>query len=222
MSLLSSLSFHCDWLHGWHFLQLFWGTTHCPGSVLVVYWQCGFGLVFGYDSRPADELSSAFDDRKPWRVYCQIVFTEQTSSLLCCGARHFSFGRFIVKPIDLRNIVTFGVVGILATIAHVAVAIALIEIRFLQPFSANAIGFGAGFLVSYFGHHRFSFESGADHRQAMPRFLTIAGFGLFLNQAIVYVMVNLAELSYFFVLVVIIATVPPLTYLSSRRWAFAT
>ncbi len=123
--------------------------------------------------------------------------------------------------IDLRSIVIFGIVGVLATITHATVAIALIEIGFLHPFSANAFGFGAGFLVSYFGHHRFSFQTGADHRQAMPRFLTIAGFGLFFNQAIVYALVNLAGFSYFLALAVIIATVPAFTYLAARRWAFA-
>lgn len=55
----------------------------------------------------------------------------------------------------------------------------------------------------------------------MPRFLAIAGFGLFLNQVIVYLVVNLAGLNYFLALTAIIVTVPAITYLTSRRWAFA-
>ncbi|NOE20674.1 GtrA family protein [Ruegeria atlantica] len=126
-----------------------------------------------------------------------------------------------MKPFDLRSILSFGVVGILATVTHALVAIALIEICSLHPFSANAFGFVTGFMVSYFGHHRFSFQSEAGHRRAMPRFLAIAGLGLFLNQVIVYLMVNLGGVNYFLALCVIILTVPAITYLTSRRWAFA-
>ncbi|NOC47421.1 GtrA family protein [Ruegeria sp. HKCCD7559] len=126
-----------------------------------------------------------------------------------------------MRPFDLKSILSFGVVGILATVTHALLAVTLIEISDLHPFSANAFGFGTGFIVSYFGHHRFSFQSEAGHRRAMPRFLAVAGFGLLLNQVIVYLIVNLWGLNYFIALNVIILTVPATTYLASRRWAFA-
>ncbi|WP_171239026.1 GtrA family protein [Ruegeria sp. HKCCA5763] len=87
-----------------------------------------------------------------------------------------------MRYIDLRSIVVFGIVGVLITLIHATVVIALIEIGFPYPFLANTFDFGAGFLVSYFRHHQFSSQSGAYHRWTMPQFLTIAGFGLFLTR----------------------------------------
>lgn len=125
-----------------------------------------------------------------------------------------------MSPVSWKNILSFGIVGALATVVHAIVAIVLIEMAMLHPFPANAFGFMTGFLASYFGHHRFSFQSDAEHKDALPRFLLVAGAGLVLNQIIVFCVVNLAGLSYYISLAIIISVVPVMTFVISRNWAF--
>lgn len=119
------------------------------------------------------------------------------------------------------SLLGFALVGLSATGVHVAVGLILVWSGLFGAFFANVLAFSVAFMVSYFGHHRFSFRSTAQHRSAMPRFLAVAAFGLALNQAIVFGMVDLGHLRYELALVVIVGTVPAVTYVLSRIWAFA-
>lgn len=119
-----------------------------------------------------------------------------------------------------RSVPAFAAVGLTATAVHAAIGLTLESLTPLSAFTANLIAFSVAFLVSYFGHKRFSFRSDAAHRRALPRFLAVALTGLALNQAIVLVMVNLMGWPYAVALICIILTVPALTYVLSRAWAF--
>jgi putative flippase GtrA len=118
-------------------------------------------------------------------------------------------------------VMVFGAVGVAATVTHVLLALALTGFAGMRPFEANALGYLAGFLVSYSGHHRVTYRSSAAHRRALPRFLAVSGGGLVLNQLIVYAVVNVLGLSYGLALAIILATVPALTFMAGRYWAFA-
>lgn len=120
----------------------------------------------------------------------------------------------------MRRLATFGGVGIVATLTHVAVGLSLVGAGLLAPFGANIVAFLTAFLVSYFGHKTWSFRSNAGHMRAAPRFFAVAVLGLILNQVIVYGIVDLLGLSYALALAVIIASVPVIVYALSSLWAF--
>lgn len=124
-----------------------------------------------------------------------------------------------LKPL-MQSLFTFGMVGGLATLTHVAVGLGLTGAGWMEPFQANFVAFLLAWCVSYFGHHRYTFQSGAGHARAMPRFLATAIVGLALNQAIVYAVVDRLGWSYPVALVLIVAVVPAIIYLISRFWAF--
>ncbi len=122
---------------------------------------------------------------------------------------------------SLRSIVAFGVVGVLASLVHVVVGLALVRSGLALPFSANIFAFLTAFLVSYFGHRSFSFRAQTAHRRSLPRFFIVAVVGLCLNQIIVYTMVLRMMLPYEAALALVVTAVPALTYVLSRWWAFS-
>lgn len=123
-------------------------------------------------------------------------------------------------PERVRSVATFAAVGVLATVTHVAIGLAVTALGAATPFVANIFAFLCAFAVSYLGHHRYSFRSTAAHRHAAPKFLAVGLFGLLLNQLIVAALVNGLGAPYYAALAVIVAVVPPLTYLLSLFWAF--
>lgn len=121
----------------------------------------------------------------------------------------------------VRRLLTFGAVGVAASAVHAAVGITLVRGGLLAPFSANVIAFLTAFFVSYFGHRNWTFGSDSSHAGAMPKFFAVAVSGLAMNQAIVFVVVDLLGLRYELALAIVFLTVPPATYVLARFWAFA-
>ena len=110
----------------------------------------------------------------------------------------------------------FLVVGLAATATHVACGLTLAEAAGLAPFWANLLAFCVALFVSYLGNHRWTFAAKGAHAVHFPRFTAIALAGLSLNQAIVYVMVEVMVLDYRVVLVV-----PALSFVLNRGWVFS-
>jgi len=114
----------------------------------------------------------------------------------------------------------FAVIGAAATITHVSVAVLAVERLSTPVLLANALAFAAAVLVSYFGHHAWTFRRSGRHGKHFPRFLLVALAGLAANQAIMFAIVNLAGLDYLFGLALVVLIVPASSFVLSRRWAF--
>ena len=77
----------------------------------------------------------------------------------------------------LKAAFRFGLVGLLATAVHLAVASAALFLG-IEVMLSNAIGFCTALLVSIFGHHRVSFPGQTSFWRGSRRFIpaAIAGF----------------------------------------------
>jgi putative flippase GtrA len=85
----------------------------------------------------------------------------------------------------VRQALRFAVVGVIATAAHYAVLIALVEIGHLRPVIATTIGYGIGIVVSYALNRRFTFEAKTPVASSFAKFALLYGVGMLLNGAIV-------------------------------------
>ena len=120
-----------------------------------------------------------------------------------------------------RQAVRFAVVGGGATVTHVAVALALTDAAGLRPFTANLGAFLVALLVSYFGNHAWTFSASGGHARHFPRFAAVAVPALFLNQAIVHVLVDRLGLDFRLALVFVVLVVPALSLILNRLWVFS-
>src|SRR5262249_32848188 len=121
----------------------------------------------------------------------------------------------------------FGCVGILATAGHIAAFTGLIEFFHVAPLLANILAFCAAVLISFFGHFHWTFKADAkqrlfsrQQRVAFARFAVVALLGLGLNSLIVFLVVDISELSYRYAIVPMAVVVPSILFLISKFWAF--
>lgn len=114
----------------------------------------------------------------------------------------------------------FGVVGIIATLVHLAVAWMAARLFGAPPFLANAAGFAAAFACSYLGHFYWTFGQRAGHVARLPRFLIVSGTGFAMTNLVVWLVVKVAEQPFEVALAGILFVVPLTTWLLSRHWAF--
>ncbi|WP_106753808.1 GtrA family protein [Pannonibacter carbonis] len=124
---------------------------------------------------------------------------------------------------EIGTIARFGAVGLTAACVHASVAIALVEYGGVPAMAANVCGFLVAFLVSFFGHHHWSFQSDRNTGSArrMRRFFVLAAAGFVLNNGALAAWLQLTPWSDTIGIIVAIFVVPPLTFLGARFWAFA-
>lgn len=124
------------------------------------------------------------------------------------------------KPIQarmraIRQIASFGLVGVAATLLHVAVFSISTEALQIEPQVANVIAFLSSLPVSYAGNMHLTFG----RRPKLVRFLVTAFAGYTLNAVNVHAVQTLGLPSLWAVPGMMVI-VPALLFLLSRFWVF--
>jgi putative flippase GtrA len=125
----------------------------------------------------------------------------------------------MTRMLALRQLSRFGLVGVIATAVHMVVGLGLHEGAGIHAFWANLVAFCCALGVSFLGQTRFTFPDTTADRAAFKRFVVVALSGLGLNQLIVWVANSLFGIPYWLTLVIIISTVPVMTFLLLKFWA---
>ena len=114
----------------------------------------------------------------------------------------------------------FALTGGLATLTHLAVALLLIRAG-VAPLVSNAIAFATAFMVSFWGHHLFSFAGhGAAVGHAFRRFLIVSGLGFATNETVLFLLLKGAAGHPSAALMASTAVAAVLPFVLSRHWAF--
>lgn len=120
----------------------------------------------------------------------------------------------------LAQAARFGIVGLAATLVHLAVAWLAHHLAGLVPLAANTLGFLSAFAFSYLGHFYWTFGQRTGHPVRLPRFLVVSATGFALTNLITWVTTSFAGASFDLALVIILVAVPLTTWTLSRLWAF--
>ncbi len=120
----------------------------------------------------------------------------------------------------LGEFIRFGLVGSLATLIHVLFFMALTKVLQVHPTIATTIAFAGAVGVSYTLNRRWTFRATGSHAQQLPRFLAIALSCAGLNAAIMHVGVEVLGWSPNHSLLIIILTLPVLSFSLQRQWGF--
>lgn len=120
-----------------------------------------------------------------------------------------------------RQLLSFGSVGMLATLAHVAVAYLLLTGTSINPYLANLAGFLSAVGISFIGNARLTFGYSENWWPAFARFAVVSLTSLGLTSAILAV-VEARGLAYWTYVLATLAIVPVLTFMLSKFWVFAS
>jgi putative flippase GtrA len=120
-----------------------------------------------------------------------------------------------------RQLPWFVVFGVAASATHLAVALAAAHWLGMAPLAANTLAFACALGVSYLGNAMVTFKVAPWRAGAFARFCVLSAASFGLNQAIVYALTVRSGWPFWASLLVVLATVPPLTFLLARTWALA-
>jgi len=120
----------------------------------------------------------------------------------------------------LGQISRFMIIGVAASVVHVATASSFFYGMGTLPLSANFIGFLAAWILSFVGHYFWTFDKASTMRLAMPRFFLVSVLGLGLNQVIVWLVVNQLGKSFALAMIIVVLVIPATSFVLSKLWAF--
>ncbi|WIV52183.1 GtrA family protein [Marivivens sp. LCG002] len=120
-----------------------------------------------------------------------------------------------------RTTTMFTIVGLVASGSHFLIAAFLHETLGLGLILANCLGFTSSFVISYFGHRRFSFRSDRPHRSAIPKYAVTAGSGFSANTLTVYALIRYFGAEHLFYILIGISVGAAVVFVASKYWAFA-
>ena len=114
----------------------------------------------------------------------------------------------------------FALTGGVATLVHLAVAIMLIRLG-VAPLIGNSAAFATAFMVSFWGHHLFTFAGhGVDAQNSLSRFAIVAVLGFIANESGLALLLKLATTPAELALLVSTLLAAVFTFFLSRYWAF--
>lgn len=127
------------------------------------------------------------------------------------------------RPRGLPPILSFLLIGGGAALAFVAVSSALIALPSGLPKWLISAACYAGFIGPvYLLHRRFSFQSSAPHRQALPRYVAVQACAVVLAIIFSYVMYGLFSLPNVLSAVLVAGLTSGVNFIVLKSWAFAT
>ena len=115
----------------------------------------------------------------------------------------------------------FIVVGVTAALVHWSGVVILVSGANLRPAVANVPAWLLAFLVSFAGHHRWTFgDRQASLGRAIARFFLVSAAGFSVNELAYILALRWSPWPYDRVLAVVLVAVAGLTFLASRHWVF--
>ena len=113
----------------------------------------------------------------------------------------------------------FAAVGAIGTALHYAVLIFSVSLLHNDPAIGAMAGATCGAICNYLLNRHFIFRSDRPHVEAVPRFLLMAGLGVFLNGLIVKAL-TLMSLHYLLSQAIATLTILIINFILSKLWIF--
>ena len=114
----------------------------------------------------------------------------------------------------------FAAVGVGASFAYIAFAVGAVELHLIESrLAAVLLGVVAGFCVSYFGHHGFTYRRRARHGRYLPRFIGAQAAICVLMTALVFLL-STAGVPYWAANAAIVVLWPLTNLVVSELWVF--
>ena len=125
----------------------------------------------------------------------------------------------VISKTLARQLFFFGLVGLLATATHYAVALFSHEYLGVSLYLANPVGYLCAVMVSYHGHGNVTFQHAMGHR-VFIRFAVMSVTTFVLSEVLLVVLEQYAGISQRLSLLAVVLSIPVLSFLLAKLWVF--
>ena len=119
----------------------------------------------------------------------------------------------------MREVITFGVVGAVATLTHYGFAILAIEALGIDVLWSNLLAYLTAVGISFLGHSRLTFRATLS-RERFVRFAATSLSALLLSQSLLWLLTTTAWFGHRINMLAVVCVIPCYTYLLSKFWVY--
>jgi putative flippase GtrA len=128
----------------------------------------------------------------------------------------------VARLFDVARMVRYFLVGIAATGTYLGVFnLVAVPIGRFTPFTGHLAGLAVSIVVSYCGHHAFTFRRSGDHGHYFARYVVITATLSLSSSILAFVLDRSFHLSAATISLTITALYPGISYLLHTLWTFA-
>ncbi len=120
----------------------------------------------------------------------------------------------------IRQVITFGFVGVAATATHYVVALLLTDFTTVGVLLANIFGYCAAVSISIFGHSAFTYRKKIT-ATVVRRFVVVSLSALAASEAVLYILVSCFDVHHRIALAVVVAIIPVVSFFLNKFWVYA-
>lgn len=128
---------------------------------------------------------------------------------------------FVRSPTNIKQLLTFALVGASGTLAHYATLLYCVENLGTSAVMGTCVGALAGAIVNYILNYYVTFKAKGKHLKTAGKFISIAAIGMGINALVVYLLAQPSRLHYIPAQLIATATVLIITYAGNRLWTFS-
>ncbi len=129
------------------------------------------------------------------------------------------FSKFVSYS-ESRRIFCFFVVGGMAALLHVGIAVGLVEYWDFGILLANLIGFLVAVNISFWGHYKWTFQSSTCIKNTYTRFFKIATLAFMISNVLLIFFVEANLVSDSAAIVVANLIIPISSFVINKTWTF--
>jgi putative flippase GtrA len=119
-----------------------------------------------------------------------------------------------------RQVVTFLMVGSVATVLQYAILVLLVETAGWKAATASAAGFAVSAVLNYLLNRRLTFASDTAHSVGAPRFAAVAGMGLAINWGAMKLLTEALGIHYLLAQVLATSGTLVWNFVGNKCWTF--
>lgn len=118
-----------------------------------------------------------------------------------------------------RQVIVFGIIGVVATFVHYSVATALAVMNIVSIYLANLAGYLCAVSISYFGHNKFTFQ--VEHsRTLLVKFVSVSVIVFTCSELILLGLEHCFHLPHAISLAVVVLTIPVISFIMNKFWVY--
>jgi putative flippase GtrA len=120
----------------------------------------------------------------------------------------------------IKKLFSYGIFGVIVSLIYVLCTIFFTEAVGLTPIIASALAYITSFMLSFFANHHIVFKSKESISKTVVRFALVSAFVFALTTSIMYLTVDVFNISYLYGIVVVLVIIPLSNFLINLCWTF--
>lgn len=122
----------------------------------------------------------------------------------------------------LFQIAKYGVVGVIATIAHNLFYHYMMEAQYMTSTLNNLLAYSVSLQVSYWGHRLVTFSNpkNLNTKASIHKFLISAGTAILISSIVSYVLIDTLKYSHYYLIAFNVTCMPLFSFMILKLWVF--